>query len=348
MRVRLGGDYGASSFKPAGFLDNELRFLPNMEVPSRAAEGPAVGLEVIFSAFERFLDESNISPSEVESVTLGLAGVLSAPGVLGANPNFGNEAWSRYELAEAIEQEALVRWSRPLTANLLHDGAALAVYEAHRRGDAFQNLLAITSGTGLGGGLAMRKPGAAGMPLVLRGASGRGMEIGHQAARVDLFLECNPILAGADPPECACGRGHCVELFGSRALLKWGLPAVLNRVANHALSQVPAPEAVGRVRDFAESGDSVCLDLFRAQAFGVGMAAANLNSVACADTIVVDGGLVNTTPELREEVLERIKAGFGLASGVFSHLDPEMTIELASDRDDRGTACGAALYAGYC
>lgn len=342
MSVKLGCDFGGRSTKAAGYRDGNLFFTADCELASETHLGPERGLIIFAEGFENVLDRMGSTPQEVTGIGVGIAGLLSSTRVLGMNSNFNHPGWAQFPLADRLEELLLARWKRKVSVKLIHDATALALFEHHTRclsGKRALSLLAVTSGTGFGGGFVNQL----GAPLI--GSAGRGPEVGHTRALTDTFFKYQSFLQGAVPTPCPCCRELCAELFASIALQRWALPFALWQFPNHPLTGVPTEEAIGKIRSLAEQGNSLCQGLFFAQAYGVGLGIANLNAVLAADVAVVDGGLVNTTPEMREQVRQHIYAGYRHAVGSFSNIDTLFSIELAEHRDDRGTACGAAIYA---
>ncbi len=128
---------------------------------------------------------------EPTAVGVGVPGLVSREGVLAYAPNLpGVKALDvRHQLQSRLEVPVVV-----------DNDAAAAAWGEFRVGAGrdVESMLAVTLGTGVGGGLVI------GGQLV-RGANGFAAEVGHIP-----FVE--------DGKKCACGKSGCWEAYAVRAL----------------------------------------------------------------------------------------------------------------------------------
>jgi glucokinase len=190
-------------------------------------------------------------------------------------------------------------------------------------GQGSHDLLMVTLGTGIGGGL------VAGGRLVL-GANGFSGEIGHMV--VDIH-----------GPPCPCGKRGCWERFASGSGL-----GRLGREAAEA-GQVPRvvelaggdPEAVRgeHVTSAASEGDPGAADVIAQFAWWVALGLANLANIFDPECIVLGGGLAASGGVF----LEPVRAAFAELVEAAQHRPP-IRIVLA-ELGERAGAVGAALLA---
>lgn len=184
-------------------LDREL-------APSGA--GTAVVLDGIDAAVHALL--SRAGPDPVRSVGVGLAGFVDTGGVVRRAPN----------AAGLVGQDVRGRLEAALGLPVVVDNDAnCTVVAAHRllAPDA-RHLVAITFGTGIGGGLVVDGH-------LVRGGRGFAGEPGH-------------MVVDPDGPPCPCGQRGCWERYASGAGLAW--------LAERAVEEGRAPgwrPSVGRV-----------------------------------------------------------------------------------------------------
>jgi glucokinase len=192
--------------------------------------------------------------------------------------------------------------------------AAWAAYvvEAKRR---IKNLICITVGTGIGGGLVI--DGA-----LFRGTTGSAGEIGHTT----LYPEGIP---------CSCGNQGCIERYvGAKALaaqaqraIESGEKSLVSKLVNHDLSKI-TPLVI---QTAARRKDSMAVRIWAQAGERLGITLASMVNVLNPEWIVFAGGLSRSghlllTP-LRRTILKRSFPTPGKAVKlVISTLDQDLGI----------------------
>jgi len=161
----------------------------------------------------------------------------------------------------------------------IDNDANVAVLAEHRFGAARSatNVVMLTIGTGIGGGLVLNGE-------VYRGSAGAGAELGH-------------VVIDADGPPCQgnCPNHGCVEVLASgTAIAREGLAAA-EEEPDSALGRALAGgvELDGReVTEAALDGDPVAIRVFEKVGRRLGVAFASLANIFDPDVIVVGGGVI--------------------------------------------------------
>lgn len=184
---RLGIDLGGTNIV-AGVVDEEYNIVakascktdvprPEKEICDSMAE---IALEAIKNA--------NISIDDVESIGIGVPGAVNPEtGVIEYSANLFFHNWS---IVEMMEERLNTKVKIENDAN----AAALGEYLAGSAKGA-KNAIAITLGTGVGGGIIIDGK-------IYSGSNFAGAELGHMV-----------IVKGGK--ECACGRQGCWEAYAS-------------------------------------------------------------------------------------------------------------------------------------
>jgi predicted NBD/HSP70 family sugar kinase len=68
-------------------------------------------------------------------------------------------------------------------------------------------------------------------------------------------------------------------------------------------------KAAKLVRGMAEKGDSMCRDIFRAQAHALGLFFDEMVNTFDPDALIVGGGAIETSPEFQKWFIDEIRAG---------------------------------------
>ena len=263
MSLACGIDVGGTKIA-GGVVDEDGKILEELRV-----ESPATDAEAIEEAIAGLVTELR-SRHAIETVGVGAAGyvdkaravVLFAPNVAWRNEDLKGELEKRVELPVVIENDA--------------NAAAWGEFRYGAAHDA-DDLLLVTVGTGVGGGLVLDGE-------VYRGANGVGAEIGH--------MRVVP-----DGVPCGCGNLGCLESYASgtalvrevRAAASSGDPAagpLLERAGGDA-SLVTGP----MVTELAQGGDALCREHLAALGTWLGQGIASLAAVLDPGLVVVGGGV---------------------------------------------------------
>lgn len=190
---RCGLDIGGTQIKSV-ILDESFAIVDEMEVPSNAHLGPDAVKDSIKRLVEEFFQKGHM-PS---SIGIGCAGsVDSKKGVVRNSPNFAH--WESVDLKGWLEEKTKI----PVKVDNDANCATLAEWLLGK-GRGANNLVLLTLGTGIGGGIVLDN-------RLYRGSTGTGGELGHFSIN-------------AHGIQCACGNRGCFERYCSASALKMKLP----------------------------------------------------------------------------------------------------------------------------
>lgn len=205
---------------------------------------------------------------EVVTIGVGAAGLVEWP--VGKMLWAPNNAYRNWPVRAQLEQATRL----PVVVDNDANVAALA---ESRLGEPYPNMVLVTVGTGIGGGLVF--DGA-----IYRGPTGMGAELGH-------------IILNPDGPRCGCGNHGCFEAYASgTALTRMGQDAATDE-PDGLIARLGAEqgEVTGQtVTTAAEQGDEVATALFARLGRWLGVGIASLANIFEVDAVVVGGGLVET------------------------------------------------------
>jgi glucokinase len=156
-------------------------------------------------------------------------------------------------------------------------------------GKGVSNMLLLTLGTGIGGGLIIGGE-------IYRGHNGLGGEVGH-------------LIVSPGGERCGCGNRGCFETMASgTALVREARKAVVGDAAAYLVTLAGSPEAVTgeTVTRAAKAGDRLSAELLHQAAYWCGLGAASLVAVLDPALIVVTGGLAAAGELLLEPMRESL------------------------------------------
>ncbi|MEV6011633.1 ROK family glucokinase [Streptomyces sp. NPDC051976] len=277
MGLTIGVDIGGTKIA-AGVVDEEGSILETVKVPT-----PPTPEGVVDAIVEAVRQVS--TGHSIEAVGIGAAGyvddkratVLFAP----------NIAWRHEALKDKVEQ----RVGLPVVVENDANAAAWGEYR-FGAGQGHSDVICITLGTGLGGGIIIGNK-------LRRGRFGVAAEFGHIRVVPDGLL-------------CGCGSQGCWEQYASgRALVRYAQQRANATPENAqvllALGNGTVEGIEGRhISAAARQGDPVAVDSFRELARWAGAGLADLASLFDPSAFIVGGG-VSDEGEL---VLDPIRKSF--------------------------------------
>lgn len=164
-----------------------------------------------------------------------------------------------------------LRQSTNLPVFLENDANAAALGEQWLgAGRGSQNMIMITIGTGVGGGLIING-------RLYSGASGSAGEIGHTVVDPEGLV-------------CSCGRRGCLETMSSATAMTRMAREAMDRGRETILARIENLNA----RDIfqaAQAGDEAAREIIETAAFYLGLGLGNLVNIFNPDTIIVGGGV---------------------------------------------------------
>ena len=305
MKYCFGVDIGGTTVK-LGLFTTEGEIVDKWEIKTRTENQGEAVLPDIAAALNEKLEEKQIPKDEVEGIGVGVPAPVDSEGVV---QNIANLGCGYKEVKREMEELSGMK------AEIGNDANVAALGEMWLgAGKGRKNIIMVTLGTGVGGGIIID-----GKPLV--GAHGAGGEIGHLCVNYE------------ETDHCGCGNTGCLEQYASAT--------VITRLANIRLAKddkasvLRGQEVSAKtVFDAVKADDEVAKEI--AEEFGkyLGHAMANLAAVADPSAIVIGGGVSKAGEVLLQYVEKNFKE-----KAFFANKDTEFV--LATLGNDAGI-CGAA------
>lgn len=259
----FGVDIGGTTVK-LGLFDTNANVLEKWEIPSVTANGGERILPDVAESIKAKLAELDIALDEVVGVGIGAPGPIDAQGVVYRTANLG---WDTvFSIPEAFRKEL----DLPVMAG--NDANVAALGEMWQGGGkGYKDLVVVTLGTGVGGGIICNGQ-------MVTGANGAGGEIGH------MHVEDN------ETEECGCHNIGCLEQYSSATGIV--------RLARKRLEKDSEPSVLRdrelsakAVFDAVKFGDKVAIEV--AEQFGqyLGKGLASIAAVVNPEVFVIGGGV---------------------------------------------------------
>lgn len=305
MEYCFGVDLGGTTVK-IGLFQTDGRIVDKWEIPTRVENKGEAILPDIAEALKKKMEEKGLENSQVSGVGIGIPAPVDEEGIVQNTANLG---WGYKEVKREMEALTGMNVAAGNDANV----AALGEMWLGA-GMGQKNMIMVTLGTGVGGGIIVNGQ-------ALAGAHGAGGEIGHICVNPK-ETEC-----------CGCGKKGCLEQYASAT----GITRLAKKrlAADDKDSALRGKEVNAKeVFDALKAGDEVSEEIVEEFGAYLGHAMANLAVVADPSVIVIGGG-VSKAGEILLEYIEK----YFKEKAFFANKDIKFV--LAKLGNDAGI-CGAA------
>ena len=288
MKYGFGIDLGGTTVKIA-YFDETGKMLDKWEIPTVTADGGSRILPDIAASVLGYLDTRQISRDDILGLGIGVPGPVNAKGVVNKCINLG---WGVFNISETLSSLT----GFPVKAG--NDANVAALGEFWKGGgQGCENMVFVTLGTGVGGGIVVEGN-------LLHGAHGSGAEIGHLVLNRDETAKCN------------CGKRGCAEQYCSATGIV--------RLAKLHLEATDAPSALRAVEnlickdifDAGKDGDQEALAILDQVYRYMGEFLGNVCSTVDPEVVVIGGGVSKAGDVLIQGIVPYFKQSvFHAASG---------------------------------
>ncbi len=311
-RWLVGIDIGGTSIKVA-FINLFGDIVHSWEIETNKSErGHYIPVDIARS-IDKKLNELNQTKSKLIGIGIGAPGPVNVQdGSIEVAVNLG---WENFPLQNILEQET----SLPVVVD--NDANIAAIGEMWKgAGKGAKNLICVTLGTGVGGGIIANGE-------IVRGVNGAGGEIGHITS------------VPKDGSPCNCGKKGCLETIASAT-----------GIARLALEEIASTNKMSKLRDsydmyqtitsklvfdIANEGDEIAKEVIDQVAFYLGLALANLANGLNPEKIVIGGGVSKAGHTLLTPLKEQF------AQFAFPRVAQGVELVIATLGNDAGVVGGA-------
>lgn len=279
----LAIDLGGTKIITAIF--NNSKLIAEERCLTLADEGPQSVINRLLSALDHLFSLKNIDSSQLGGISIAAAGAIDIErGLVTSSPHL--PGWHDVPLRDIVEEKYKVN------TLLLNDASAAALGE-HRfgAGRGINNLILLTVGTGIGGGIIING-------RLYNGPCGSAGEVGHMTIDVSGL-------------SCECGNIGCLETLASGTAMAREAKRRIAQGESSSLVEL----VVGKIEDItaekigvaAAGGDSLALDVIAEAGTYLGVGMVNLVNIFNPKMIVVGGGVANLGDLLLDPARQVVK-----------------------------------------
>lgn len=259
----FGIDVGGTTVK-CGLFKTDGVLVEKWEIPTRTENNGSEIVPDVAKTIEEKLAEKNISKEEVDGIGIGVPGPVNAEGDVIAAVNL---FWGYKKLSKELNELT------GLAVKVGNDANVAALGETWKGAAAgAKNVILVTLGTGVGGGIIVDGK-------IVAGHHGAGGEIGHANVMHDETETCN------------CGNKGCLEQYTSATGIV--------RLAKQELASSEEPSVLREEKELSakavldgyKSGDALSVRVMDKVGEILGGALAMFTAVVDPETIVIGGGV---------------------------------------------------------
>ena len=259
----FGVDIGGTTVKIGVFTDDG-KLLDKWEIPTRTDEGGKYILSDIAESVEDRRVEMGIDKKEVLGVGMGVPGPVRADGTVLRCVNLG---WGIFNVEEELSK---------LTGYVVkagNDANMAALGEMWQGGGkGHRNIVMVTLGTGVGGGIIINGK-------MISGVNGAGGEIGHICVN------------DSETEKCGCGNTGCLEQYTSATGIVRSANILLNTTDKPSKLRTVQYISAKEIFDAAKDGDELAASLVENHGKVLGKALAQIACVVDPEIFVIGGGV---------------------------------------------------------
>jgi glucokinase len=283
-KTAIGIDFGGTFIKMA-MVNEQGRILHQESLPTARMREEA--LKEIVERVKKIIDDR--CNENITGIGIGLPGPIdSEKGIVKSLTNV--PGWKNFKLKKFIQEKL----NKP---TFIDNDANLTAYGEWKfgAGRGAKNLVCITLGTGVGGGIIIDN-------RLYRGSSLSAGEIGH----IPIF---------ENGPQCACkGRGCLERYVGSKFIIRLAKKYIKNSKSRLADFQYITPQIIS---ECAKKGDAVAIRIWEEIGTHIGTALTGIVNVLNPEKIVIGGGMSRAGRLIFEPVRRVVKLNaFKIAADV--------------------------------
>ncbi|MBQ9989771.1 MAG: ROK family glucokinase [Lachnospiraceae bacterium] len=262
MRYCFGVDIGGTTVK-LGIFEEDGRVVDKWEIPTYTENEGVRILPDIAAAIREKMEEHDLEASACLGIGVGVPAPVTSDGVVNGSVNLG---WNYKEVKKELEELT------GISVVVGNDANVAALGEMWKgAGKGRQNMIMITLGTGVGGGIIVGGK-------VITGEHGAGGEVGHICVDYE------------ETDHCGCGNQGCLEQYASATgIVRLAKQKMEKETRDTLLSQ--GEITAKAVFDAVKENDVVAMEV--AERFGeyLGSGLAILAAVADPAVFVIGGGV---------------------------------------------------------
>ena len=280
----IGIDLGGTNVKIA-LLKNVNIIVQKTSIETDKHKGRSKLIAEIIKIIKQLIKDNKLKKSQIAGIGIGVAGPINFD--RGFIHNLTNiKGWKNTPLKQMLTKKIGIRTFVDNDVNVVTLGEL-----AFGAGRGFKDILCLTLGTGVGGGIVLNGH-------LYRGPNFTAGEIGH-------------IPISITGPKCNCGGTACIERYvgnkfiiqRAKELVKNNKKSLIFKYANNQISKI-TPKIISQA---ASDKDKIALFIWREVGNYLGIALSGLVNTLNPELIIIGGGVAKAGKPLFDSIKKTIK-----------------------------------------
>lgn len=259
----FGVDIGGTTCK-IGLFETTGTLVEKWEIPTRKENNGENILPDVSAFINSKMVEKDILKGDIQGIGIGVPGPVTSEGVVLKCVNLG---WDVINVTKEMEERT------GFSVKVGNDANVAALGEMWQGGGkGYSNVVLITLGTGVGGGVIVDGK-------IVSGNKGAGGEIGH-------------IIVNENETDCCgCGQKGCLEQYASATGIVRMAEKKLQESSAESTLRESKPLTAKHIFDAAKAGDTLADEIVENMTKILGNALANVARVVNPEAFVIGGGV---------------------------------------------------------
>ncbi len=263
-KICFGVDLGGTTVK-MGLFAVDGTMTDKWEIVTRKEENGKYILPDIAASIQKKIEEQGFKREEIAGIGIGVPGPATEDGTVLKCANLG---WDVFNVTDELSR--LTGIENIKVGNDANVAALGEMWQGGGRG--YRNLVMVTLGTGVGGGVILNGK-------ILTGSRGAAGEIGHIKVKYD------------ETDTCGCGKTGCLEQYASATGIVKQANRALEQYRGVSSLQQKKTLTAKMIFDAAKEGDALAVKLVEEFGENLGLALAQIAQVIDPEVFVIGGGV---------------------------------------------------------
>jgi len=279
-KVCIGVDFGGTFIK-FGLLDEAMNPGGMFQLPTPTGQGACAIVGQIVAGIRQLIDQQGLARENIVGIGIGSPGPLSpSRGVIIHMPNVSG--MENLPMCELVSKEL------GIPARLENDANAAALGEfLCGAGGSTHNMILVTLGTGLGGGIICQGK-------IVHGSHEIAGELGH-------------MIVQPGGRKCGCGQRGCIEQYCSATGITTHAVGQIRAGRASSLSALLEQNGTITARDInqaSQARDELAVEIWDELTYFLALGCVNFSRIFDPDKIVFAGGMTKAGDDLLRPVRE--------------------------------------------
>ena len=264
-KYAYGVDIGGTTVK-IGFFETTGKLVDTWEIPTRTENDGELILPDIAESIKENNEKKSITTDDIEGIGMGVPGPVKDDGTVLKCVNLG---WGVFNVEKALS--VICGGVKVKAGNDANVAALGEMWQGGGKG--YKNLVMVTLGTGVGGGIILNEK-------IWTGEQGVGGEIGHIHIREGEKETCN------------CGGHGCLEQVASATGIAREARRKMAAKPDASVMRAYGDAITAKnVLDAAKAGDALALEVMDTVCYYLGWALATISMTVDPEIFVIGGGV---------------------------------------------------------